>query len=195
VVYRYCCCCCCYTYTTTSLEGHYTANQKKTRHQILPNTDDVFVANFPVSVTVKELENRKSVNIWQSYGQEFDVLFFDSRCSGVSRISSRGQILSHIFSPILFPFFFSILSVYSLSFLHLLFPLHFHSTSFYSITSPCFPPMGSEGRPPSGWIVDITRAEIFRIIMCSLVHFDDEPTAVLCFHFLVNSFVKSFCQW
>jgi len=33
-----------------------------------------FVANLPVSLTVKEL--RKSVNIWGSYGQEFSVFFF-----------------------------------------------------------------------------------------------------------------------
>jgi len=33
-----------------------------------------FVANLPVSLSVKEL--RKSVNIWGSYGQKFSVLFF-----------------------------------------------------------------------------------------------------------------------
>ena len=37
-----------------------------------------FIANFLLSVLVKELW--KSVNIWRKYGQEFGVLFFDSRC-------------------------------------------------------------------------------------------------------------------
>ena len=37
------------------------------------------VANLPLSVPVKEFW--KSVNIWVSYGQEFSVLFFDSRCT------------------------------------------------------------------------------------------------------------------
>ena len=37
-----------------------------------------FVANLPLSLPVKEF--RKSVNIWGSYGQEFSVVFFDSRC-------------------------------------------------------------------------------------------------------------------
>ena len=37
-----------------------------------------FIANFLMSITVKEFW--KSVNIWRSYGQEFGVLFFDSRC-------------------------------------------------------------------------------------------------------------------
>jgi len=35
--------------------------------------NDVFIANFLLSVTVKEFW--KSVIIWQCYGQEFDVLF------------------------------------------------------------------------------------------------------------------------
>ena len=33
-----------------------------------------FFANLPLSLPVKEF--RKSVNIWESYGQEFSVLFF-----------------------------------------------------------------------------------------------------------------------
>jgi len=33
-----------------------------------------FVTNFPLSLTVKELG--KSVNIWQSYGQEYIVSWF-----------------------------------------------------------------------------------------------------------------------
>ena len=38
-----------------------------------------FVANLPLSLTLKEFW--KSVNIWGSYGQEFNVLFFiDSQC-------------------------------------------------------------------------------------------------------------------
>jgi len=37
-----------------------------------------FVANLPLSLPVQEFW--KSVNIWESYGQEFSVLFFDSRC-------------------------------------------------------------------------------------------------------------------
>ena len=37
-----------------------------------------FVANVPLSLPVQEFW--KSVNIWESYGQEFSVLFFDSRC-------------------------------------------------------------------------------------------------------------------
>jgi len=38
-----------------------------------------FVTDFLLSLTVKEFG--KSANIWQSYGQEFGVLFFfDSRC-------------------------------------------------------------------------------------------------------------------
>ena len=36
--------------------------------------NDIFIANFLLSVTVKEIW--KSVIIWQSYGQEFGVLFF-----------------------------------------------------------------------------------------------------------------------
>jgi len=37
-----------------------------------------FVANLPVSLPVNEF--LKSVNTWGSYRQEFNVLFFDSRC-------------------------------------------------------------------------------------------------------------------
>jgi len=37
-----------------------------------------FVTNFLLSLTEKEF--RKSVNIWRSYGQEINVLFFDSQC-------------------------------------------------------------------------------------------------------------------
>jgi len=39
-----------------------------------------FVENLALSLSLKEF--RKSVNIFGSYGQEFSVLFFDSRCSG-----------------------------------------------------------------------------------------------------------------
>jgi len=39
---------------------------------------DEFVANLPVSLSLKEF--RKSVNIWGSYGQEFNVLFFETEC-------------------------------------------------------------------------------------------------------------------
>ena len=40
------------------------------------------VANLPVSLPVKEF--RKSVNIWESYGQEFGVLFFyETQCSSM----------------------------------------------------------------------------------------------------------------
>ena len=38
-----------------------------------------FVANLQMSQPVKEFW--KSINIWGSYGQEYSVLFFDSRCS------------------------------------------------------------------------------------------------------------------
>jgi len=38
-----------------------------------------FVANLSLSLSAKEF--RKSVSIWGSYGQEFSILFFDSRCS------------------------------------------------------------------------------------------------------------------
>jgi len=37
------------------------------------------VANFSMSLSANKF--RKPVNIWESYGQEFSVLFFDSRCS------------------------------------------------------------------------------------------------------------------
>ena len=37
-----------------------------------------FVENLALSLSLKEF--RKSVNIFGSYGQEFSVLFFDSRC-------------------------------------------------------------------------------------------------------------------
>ena len=37
-----------------------------------------FVANLPLSLSVKEFW--KSVDLCRSYGQEFSVLFFDSRC-------------------------------------------------------------------------------------------------------------------
>jgi len=40
-----------------------------------------FVANLLLSLPAKEFG--KSVNSWGSYGQEFSVLFFDSRCRGV----------------------------------------------------------------------------------------------------------------
>ena len=36
--------------------------------------NDIFIANFLLSVTVKEFW--KSVIVWRSYGQEFGVLFF-----------------------------------------------------------------------------------------------------------------------
>jgi len=48
----------------------YTVS-KKTWHEL--------VANLPVSLPVKEFW--KSVNIWGSYGQEFDVLFFETQCT------------------------------------------------------------------------------------------------------------------
>jgi len=38
-----------------------------------------FVANISLSLPAKELW--KSVNVWESFGQEFSVLFFDSQCS------------------------------------------------------------------------------------------------------------------
>jgi len=40
--------------------------------------NDRFITNFLLSVTVKELW--KLVHNCQSYGQEFGVVFFDSRC-------------------------------------------------------------------------------------------------------------------
>ena len=44
--------------------------------------NDVFIANFLLSETVKE--PLKSVIIWRSYGQEFAVLFFiGPRCTYV----------------------------------------------------------------------------------------------------------------
>jgi len=46
--------------------------------------NDLFIAHFLASVTVKEF--LKSVIIWLSYGQEFDVLFFDSWCSKLTSI-------------------------------------------------------------------------------------------------------------
>jgi len=50
------------------------------------------VANLPLSLPVKELW--KSVNIRRSNGQEFSVLFFDSRCSRGTyrRISERSTV-------------------------------------------------------------------------------------------------------
>jgi len=39
---------------------------------------DLFIANFLLSVTVKEFWTL--VNIWWRYRQEFAVLFFDSQC-------------------------------------------------------------------------------------------------------------------
>ena len=46
--------------------------------------NDVFIVNFLLSITVKEFW--KSVIIWQSYGQEFGVLFFiGPRCTYTSQ--------------------------------------------------------------------------------------------------------------
>ena len=48
--------------------------------------NDVFIANFLLSVTVKEFW--KSVIIWRSYGQEFGVLFFmDHGVDVINRIA------------------------------------------------------------------------------------------------------------
>ena len=44
------------------------------------------VANLPLNLPAKEFY-WKSVNIWGSYGQEFNVLFFDSRCRTVVRFT------------------------------------------------------------------------------------------------------------
>jgi len=41
----------------------------------------VHFANLPPSLSVKELW--KSVNIWGSCGQEFNILFFDSQCISI----------------------------------------------------------------------------------------------------------------
>ena len=48
-----------------------------------------FYCKFLASVTAKEFW--KLVNIWRSYGQEFSVLFFDSRC--ISDTASVSSIL------------------------------------------------------------------------------------------------------
>ena len=45
----------------------------------------MFVANLALNLPVTEFGNL--VNIWGSYGQEFSVLFFDSRCSLASAFS------------------------------------------------------------------------------------------------------------
>ena len=55
-----------------------------------------FVANLPVSLSVKEFW--KSVNIWGSYGQEFSVLFFfETQCSSLSARISCVEISSSCF--------------------------------------------------------------------------------------------------
>ena len=41
--------------------------------------NDHFIVNFLLSVSMKEF--KKSVNICRRYKQDFDVSFFDSRCS------------------------------------------------------------------------------------------------------------------
>jgi len=52
-----------------------------------------FVANLPLSLSAIEL--RKSINIWGSYGQEFSVLFFDSRCMVISRAARKSRNHDH----------------------------------------------------------------------------------------------------
>jgi len=60
-----------------------------------------FVANLPLSLPAKEF--RKSVNIWESYGQEFSVLFFwlavyswqlDNTCNGRRSTYDLGQLIA-----------------------------------------------------------------------------------------------------
>jgi len=48
------------------------------------------VANLPVSLSAKEF--CKSVNIWESYGQDFSDLFFDSRCRTYFQIETVVQL-------------------------------------------------------------------------------------------------------
>ena len=48
---------------------------------------NAFVANLPMSLSAKEF--LKSVNICGSCGQEFNVLFFDSRSHGVVQVGNR----------------------------------------------------------------------------------------------------------
>jgi len=55
-----------------------------------------FIANFLLSVTVKEFW--KSVIIWQSYGQEFGVLFFiGPRCMSISRIFEWYYVYTRVY--------------------------------------------------------------------------------------------------
>jgi len=60
-----------------------------------------FVANVSLSLLAKEFW--KSVNIWGSCGQEFSVLFFDSRCSYryVSTYRSLLFLVSYFFLLVL----------------------------------------------------------------------------------------------
>jgi len=52
--------------------------------------NDGFIANFLLSVTVKEF--CKSVIIWRSYGQEFGVLFFiGPRCINKKALLLQGN--------------------------------------------------------------------------------------------------------
>ena len=51
-----------------------------------------FVANLSLSLPVKEFW--KSVNVWERYGQEFGVLFFDSRCRVCELISQSKALFS-----------------------------------------------------------------------------------------------------
>ena len=53
-----------------------------------------FVANLPESLPVKEFW--KSINIWLSYGQEFSVLFFDSRCNAEFVIEFKNLYASFV---------------------------------------------------------------------------------------------------
>jgi len=48
-----------------------------------------FVANLSLSLRV--IKCWKSVSIWESYGQQFSVLFFDSRCTNTSRALSAAR--------------------------------------------------------------------------------------------------------
>jgi len=57
-----------------------------------------FVANLPLSLPVKEFW--KSVNVWGSYGQEFSVLFFDSRYRKIHKQLTQREEKINWLSPV-----------------------------------------------------------------------------------------------
>ena len=72
----------CYAFSGSVFGENILQGSVATRLRCGGICNDSFVANFPPRVPAKEF--CKSDFIWRRYGQEFDALFFDARCTATS---------------------------------------------------------------------------------------------------------------